>query len=701
MLKLLYFKKLICITRSQLYWVGLLFALATRLAWPANAFSQVRPLKLQKGNSRITEIDSLRVVQYIDSSRAIHRHRHQEKEEYQYANRAVDVSLVLNDTLLYARSLDNLGLLYRYHEWYEQAIPLHVKAFELAISPEIGPLYKMIFANNVGVAARYAQRYDLAVEYYLKGLKIAVEHNNLKNIAISSNGLGNALGSISGKEEIALTYFMRGLQVERQLNDSLGVAMNLLSISDYYINNGNYPKARSYLDTLYVINQAKSDLFGLAITNEFYGHTYFKENRQLEKAKNYYVLSLQQFRKLNSATKEAELMGSLGELQHRRGNLNTALNLYTKSLKLADSIHNKALIVENAYHIYKIKKQQNKYPEALYYYQKAKSYEDSIALSHQRIKIAALTSQYNLEKKESRIELLQEENLLGAEQIAMQKEILFTHKIYFIILIAGLILIVLFIVLQNKNRRIKKQAEKLLQQKQEELTIAKYEKSIAQAEMLAARTQLNPHFLFNSLNAIHLLIQKFQTKKAEQYLIKLSRFIRMILELPKSQTISLNEELTLIRYYIALEEKRFDDDFSFQLNNASENEMENIRIPPLLLQPFVENAIWHGLLPSGKRCKQLSIHIDRENDDVHICIEDNGVGRESQEIVGRYNGQKDKKSMGMKITRERIEQFNKSYNCKINLSVVDKRNTKGEGSGTQILLTLRDCIDTIIKSNQE
>lgn len=685
MLKIVYVEYLLGISRSPFYWVGLLFVLATQLAWPTNAFSQVWSPKQQKENLGTTKNDSLRIVQYIDSSKAIHHHQHEGEKEYRYANQAVDLSLAWNDTILYVRALDNLGLLHRYHEWYEQAIPLHIKAFELGVSSEIKPLYKMIFANNAGLAARYAQHYDLAVEYYLKGLKIAVKYNNLKNIAISSNGLGNALSNIAGKEEIALAHFMRALQVKRQLKDSLGIAMNLLSISDYHIKNTNYPKARSYLDTLYTINKNKNDLFGLAITNEFYGHAYFKENKQLQKAKNYYVQSLQQFKTLNNATKEAALMASLGELQHRLGNQNTALNLYIQSLKLADSIRNKALIAENAYHIYEIKKEQHKYSEALYYYQKASSYKDSISLFRQKVKIEALTNQYNLEKKESEIEILQKENLLGAEQIGIQRNKLLTHRIYFMILIVGIVLIILFILLQNKYRKIKK-----------ELLNAQYEKSIAQAEMLAARTQLNPHFLFNSLNAIHLLIQKSQTKKAEQYLIKLSRFTRMILELPKSQTISLNEELTLINYYIALEEKRFDNDFSFQLNTVSKKEMESIRIPPLLLQPFVENAVWHGLLPSSKECKQLIIHITRDNDDVRICIEDNGVGREKYEMVSRVNGQKDKKSMGMKITQERIKQFNKSYNCEIDLLIVDIRNKNGEGAGTRAILTLRDCVDTII-----
>lgn len=672
----------------------LLIILTTR---PMPAFSQGEKLLELKATLQTTKDDSLRIQQLLHLSRKIHQHNHQEKEEYQYAREAIDLSLKINDTLLYARSLDNLGLLYRYHEWYAQAIPLHIKAFQLVNKKNIKPIYKMIFANNTGVAARYNQQYAISVEYYLKALKIAVQNSNLKNVAISSNGLGNALSNIPGKDDEALSYFMRALAAERQLNDSLGIAMDLLSIGGYYIENKHYEKARHYLDTLHRINKNRKDTFGLAITNEFYGHSYFKENKQLDKAKIYYLRSLHQFKKLSNTTKVADLLNSLGGLQSKLGNPDAALHLYLQSLELADSIQNKALIVENAYHISGIKEKQSIYSEALYYYQMAKSFEDSIALDRQKIKIAALTNQYMLDKKEVRIASLQEENRLRKEMINLQKQKILTHKIYFIILIASILFILLFIFLQYKNRKIKKHTQLLLQKNHEELLKAKYEKSIAQAEMLAARTQLNPHFLFNSLNAIHLLIQKKQTKRADEYLIKLSRFTRMVLELPKSQAISLEEELNLIQYYIALEEKRFNNDFDFQLNALTDKDMENIQIPPLLLQPFVENAIWHGLLPSEKDKKLLSINIKREMSDIHISIKDNGVGRNRRETAS-YN-KNHKKSMGMKITQERIVQFNKSYNCKIDLNMIDGYDEKGTRSGTEVILTIKNCVHSVALNN--
>ncbi|HLR37240.1 MAG TPA: histidine kinase [Chitinophagaceae bacterium] len=227
------------------------------------------------------------------------------------------------------------------------------------------------------------------------------------------------------------------------------------------------------------------------------------------------------------------------------------------------------------------------------------------------------------------------------------------------------------------------------QQKEEEhLRIqAEYEKSLAQAEMLATRMQVNPHFIFNNLGAINLLIQKQENKKASQYLITFSRFIRMILELPKSQTITLKEEIKLIRYYLSLEGKRFDENFRFSINKATSYEVDNILIPPLLLQPFVENAIWHGLLPSPYKDKEIKIDIHKNASSIEIIIEDNGVGISHQKEAGK---QPEKKSLGMKITKDRIQQFNQSFNCHIDLNIQDKHLSanSNKSSGTKVILTI-------------
>lgn len=656
-------------------------------------FEEQTKIKKLKNVIKQLDNDSLKAIKLMELSREIHRKKHQEKKEYQYARQAVDLTLTLNDTILYARALDNLGLLYRYHKKYGQAIPLHTKAFNLAENNQkIDPLYKMIFGNNAGVAARYAQQYDLAVEYYLKSLKIAEDKNNIKNIAISSNGLGNALGNISGREDEAFNYFLKSLKAEKQKKDSLGMAMDYLSISGYFINNKQYKEALNYLDTLYDINDSRNDKFGLAITNQFYGNAYFEQGKKLDLAKNYYLKALKQYQALGNHDHKAEVLRSLGHFYMHSGNLTKALKYYTKSLDLADSTGYKSLISENSFSISEIKEKQGDYSTAFSYHKKAEIYEDSIALAEQKVKIAALTNKYELNQKETKIAFLQNENTLKEKLVENQKKEIQTHKIYFVVLISGILIIFLFILIQYKTRKAKKKAEELLRQNREELLKAQYEKSIAQAEMIAARTQLNPHFLFNCLTGIHLMIQKNQTQKADRYLINLSRFLRMILEIPKSESISLQEEIRLIKYYVNLEEKRFNDDFYFNLKTLSPQEMEAIKIPPLLLQPFVENAIWHGLLPVNKKEKKLDIIITRKDSDIKIIIEDNGVGR-SKNICKKDQKLNKNKSLGTQITQDRINHFNKSYDTKISVQFIDKINPdNARRAGTKIILTISKCI---------
>lgn len=273
--------------------------------------------------------DSLRVLSGMHLSRAIHKKKeHSEKEEKFYAKNAVELARTLKDTLLYARALNNLGLLYRYHQHYEEAIPLHINAFNLIKDEKGISLYKMIFANNAGVAARYAQKYDQAIAFYMKALKIAKRENDLKNIAISSNGIGNVLGNISGREEEALGYFEESLNAEEVRGNSLGIAMNYLSISSYYITNKQFAKARDYLNKLYKINQTRKDQYGLAITYEFYGKCYLEEGKNLVKAASYLQNALHRFQKMKDTHKQADIFNILGDVQLKRNQIKQAKESY-------------------------------------------------------------------------------------------------------------------------------------------------------------------------------------------------------------------------------------------------------------------------------------------------------------------------------------------------------------------------------------
>ncbi len=210
------------------------------------------------------------------------------------------------------------------------------------------------------------------------------------------------------------------------------------------------------------------------------------------------------------------------------------------------------------------------------------------------------------------------------------------------------------------------------------------EKRIAETEMLALRSQMNPHFLFNSLNSLEYLIVANDEQKATQYLSKFSKLLRMILSHSREEAISLEEELTALNYYLEIEATRLGEDFTYRLEVASSIDTASVMIPPLLLQPFVENAIWHGLMPSDDPEKKLAIRITQKSEQLlEFEIEDNGIGlKKATEIRNRSTMRR--KSHGMEITQRRIELFNRNYPNQLAIEVLDLKKDTHTGTMVKI-----------------
>lgn len=589
-----------------------------------------------QSNSRLDSInalynettnDSLKITLEIELSRALHKSQHNEEQEYAYAKNAVERALQYKDTLLYARALDNFGLLYRFHQHYEQGLDLHVKAFDLIKNKKVKPYYKMRFSNNAGVAARYLQKYAMSVLYFMKALKIADKENDLRNISISSNGIGNALLNISGREDEALLYFERALETEKIRDNSLGMAINYLSISDYYISKEKYNTARNYLDKLVLLNKKSGNDFGLALTYQSMGLAYLKEGQDLGKSKSYFNNALGRFKTLNNRHRQSDILLNLANIELKLNNTKQAEGYFLESLALAKELGQNDLASVNSKNLSQILESRNNYKEALYYYKQSEVYEDSIKLTDQNVKIEALTRQYNLEKKENQIQLLEKDKALRITEMKSQKQQSERRKLTMLLLIVAFVMLLIVFLLQYRNYRTKKKTTAQIQKNEKEKMNAIYERNLAQSEILVTRLQVNPHFLFNSLNAIMYLIQSEQNLKAIKYLKIFSRYTRMVLETSTQHVISLQEELKLTSYYLMLEENRFEDGFTFQIEGDDSSEINDAVIPPLLLQPFIENAIWHGLLPSTSDKKLLLIKIIPDSENLQIIIEDNGVGR--------------------------------------------------------------------------
>ena len=194
------------------------------------------------------------------------------------------------------------------------------------------------------------------------------------------------------------------------------------------------------------------------------------------------------------------------------------------------------------------------------------------------------------------------------------------------------------------------------------------------------RSQMNPHFIFNSLASVQNFIVKQDDTKASIYLSRFSELVRSILNNSLQEQITLEEELTTIENYLELQKVRFPKKFDYSIEVDEKIDPENMFIPPMLAQPFIENAIEHGIKHKDSK-GNIRIRFKFDKSKILYEVEDDGIGREkAQEILMKHD--KEHKSLATVITRDRIKALNKKFKRKILMDIIDLKNNKNEATGT-------------------
>jgi ligand-binding sensor domain-containing protein len=213
-----------------------------------------------------------------------------------------------------------------------------------------------------------------------------------------------------------------------------------------------------------------------------------------------------------------------------------------------------------------------------------------------------------------------------------------------------------------------------------------FNQRIAKVEMAALRAQMNPHFVFNCLSSINRFILVNEPDEASAYLTKFSRLIRLILDNSRSDKVPLDRELEALRLYIEMEAMRFGNRFDYEISVSGAVQPEQIELPPLLIQPYVENAIWHGLMHKKGKGKLL-IQIFNEGNSLYIVVEDNGVGR-NRAMELKSKSAVTQKSHGLQVTAERMELIRGLYGVHANATIEDLYTTDGLPAGTRVTIRL-------------
>lgn len=246
---------------------------------------------------------------------------------------------------------------------------------------------------------------------------------------------------------------------------------------------------------------------------------------------------------------------------------------------------------------------------------------------------------------------------------------------WFILTIVGLIVLSVYVMFRIRLKNIKRTQKMEYDRKVE----------MSKIELKALRSQMNPHFIFNSLNSIQHYIFNSKSDEAIKYLNKFARLVRIILNNSDKPTVTVAEDIEALRLYLELEQMRFDNKFEYKIELDGSVDEDYDVMPPLLMQPYVENAILHGLNPKqGKGF--LNIHISTENNLIVCAIEDNGIGRKKAAEIKRTMPGNKHKSLGMKITEDRLKILNELHRSKLNIEIEDLEDASGNSQGTRVVI---------------
>ncbi|WP_245365462.1 tetratricopeptide repeat-containing sensor histidine kinase [Chryseobacterium scophthalmum] len=432
------------------------------------------------------------------------------------------------------------------------------------------------------------------------------------------------------------------IQISEKENNKQDLAASYSQMADVNIENKNIPKAEENLNTAYQISKEQAPQQALAINQKL--TNFYVDNKDFDKAIEAKRSVLKENFVKENSQKKVEQIQELAEIYIKKNDPKEAIvllkNAYDIALQKGHTLEAQKS-VKKLDSLYNISENTNA---------SVQLYRDFLGKLPDLVsKDRSLVDNKILEDTEQRISQLEQEKKLKDELI--RKKNIFNYSLIgVLVLLTGLIIFIFRTLkkVQIKNKKIALQS---------------------------LRREMNPHFIFNSLNSVNHFIATNNELEANQYLTKFSKLMRGVMENSSEDFIPFQQELDLLQNYLALEKTRFSDKFDYEIEVDESLNTQSLKVPGMLIQPFLENAVWHGLRYRTEK-GFLSLKFEKNNDSLNIFIEDNGIGIEESKKQ-KTEHQKSRKGRGMKNTLERIALLNDLYKQNIECKITDKKEEPG------------------------
>jgi hypothetical protein len=580
----------------------------------------------------------------------------------QYGKQAIDICKQDSPDTILARA----WVIWARAVWAQSRFDEAINAFENA--RELFDLGK----DSAGSGNTYSL---LAIAEEERGNYEQAFHYSTRAMQYKDQGAFIAIGQLYadvGDYDAALEYYAK-------ITNRKWKILNCLKVGEAYFFRKRCDSAL-YFYRSYLSNTGYFDKKSVSKPYTLLGELYLAE-KKYDSALYYLQIALAGFREVNDRNWVMRSLLELCKAYKETGQSKKELEYTRELLTNAEQTGARQYARDAHYLLYELFDQLHDTDSAYTHLATYTRLNSAIDIDMSARKLAFFKASAQLEQAGLKIDLLNRQKQLQQEEIKQATR----QKMF---LLAGIIVLFVLFAILGRNFLLKKRnAEQLRLLAENELEIQKLQhtKKLGELEMRAPRVQMNPHFIFNSLNSISRFILHNNKSDADEYLTKFSRLVRMILQNSQNPLITLENELDSLRLYLELEMLRFNNRFSYVISVDEGIDISVLKIPPLIIQPFVENAVWHGLMPKPGR-GQVKVDVSAEKDYLSIKITDDGVGRNKS---GAQQSQAaTHKSLGINITSQRIRMVHSSETNIPPVSVTDLVDSLGKPAGTEVTLKL-------------